>query len=85
MANDCGFESVGALIDATVPPHIRKDGPLELGEFSEAFTEGQYLAHMKELGAKNKLNKIAKPYTRRNLKRTKRNSKKSLVTLRVLV
>ena len=41
MANDCGFESVGALIDATVPPHIRKDGPLELGEFSEAFTEGQ--------------------------------------------
>lgn len=57
MANDCGFESVGALIDATVPPHIRKDGPLELGEFSEAFTEGQYLAHMKELGAKNKLNK----------------------------
>ena len=39
MANDCGFESVGALIDATVPPHIRKDGPLELGEFSEAFTE----------------------------------------------
>jgi len=57
MAAEAGFESVAALIDATVPTHIRKSDDLDLGQFTEPLTEGQYLEHMKELASMNVVNK----------------------------
>lgn len=57
MAKDSGFENIAELIDATVPTHIRKGEPLDLGPFTEAMTENQFLEHMKYLGGKNKVNK----------------------------
>jgi glycine dehydrogenase len=57
MAKDCGFESIAALIDATVPTHIRKEGAMDLGQFTEPLTENQFLEHMKDLGSKNVVNK----------------------------
>ena len=56
MAKDSGFENIAELIDATVPTHIRKGEPLDLGPFTEAMTENQFLEHMKYLGSKNKVN-----------------------------
>ena len=57
MVKTSGFGSLKELIDATVPTHIRKAEPLNLGKFDEPLTENQFLEHMKELGSKNTVNK----------------------------
>jgi len=57
MVKETGFGSVKELIDATVPTHIRSSKTLDLGEFTEPLTEGQFLEHMACLGGKNKVNK----------------------------
>lgn len=51
MAKACGFASVDALIDATVPESIRMQEPLKLGT-----PQGEYdmLARLKEMSRKNK-------------------------------
>ena len=54
MAESCGFPSLDALIDATVPEAIRS-GPLKLSKFHQGLTENQMIAHMKYLAAKNKV------------------------------
>lgn len=54
MAESCGFPSLDALIDATVPGAIRT-GPLKLSKFDEGLTENQMIAHMQYLGAKNRV------------------------------
>uniref|UniRef100_A0A0D6QV42 Glycine cleavage system P protein n=1 Tax=Araucaria cunninghamii TaxID=56994 RepID=A0A0D6QV42_ARACU len=54
MAAACGFPSLDALIDATVPRGIRTPS-LRLSKFHEALTESQMIAHMKQLAAKNKI------------------------------
>lgn len=54
MAESCGFPSLDALIDATVPEAIRGE-PLKLSKFHQGLTENQMIAHMKSLAAKNKV------------------------------
>ena len=46
MVKTVGFESVDALIDATVPTAIRRD-PMELGIYNQGFTESGIIAKLK--------------------------------------
>jgi glycine dehydrogenase len=52
MARACGFDSVDALIDATVPDAIRMTEPMKLGT-----PQGEYdmLARLKDISRKNKV------------------------------
>ena len=54
MAKACGFDSVDALIDATVPDAIRMKQPLDLGT-----PQGEYdmLSRLREMSRKNKVYK----------------------------
>uniref|UniRef100_A0A0D6QXA7 Glycine cleavage system P protein n=1 Tax=Araucaria cunninghamii TaxID=56994 RepID=A0A0D6QXA7_ARACU len=54
MVAACGFPSLDALIDATVPRSIRT-APLRLSSFDGGLTESQLITHMKSLAAKNKV------------------------------
>jgi glycine dehydrogenase len=54
MVKMVGFESVDALIDATVPTAIRRD-PMELGIYNQGFTESGIIAKLKDLASKNKV------------------------------
>jgi glycine dehydrogenase len=47
-----GFKTLDQLIDATVPPSIRQEQPLDWGP---AMTERDALFHMKEVASKNKV------------------------------
>jgi glycine cleavage system pyridoxal-binding protein P len=46
MVKQVGFESVDALIDATVPTAIRRE-PMELGLYNQGFTESGIIAKLK--------------------------------------
>jgi glycine dehydrogenase len=52
MLRDVGFESLGALIDATVPKDIRLKQQLSL---PEAKSEGEALAELRAIAQKNKI------------------------------
>ena len=52
MLRDVGFDSVGALIDATVPKDIRLERQLNL---PEAKSEGEALAELRAIAQKNKI------------------------------
>src|SRR4029077_9256575 len=52
MLREVGFDSVGALIDATVPKDIRLGRQLNL---PEAKTEGEALAELRAIAQKNKI------------------------------
>ncbi|KAK4422226.1 Glycine dehydrogenase (decarboxylating), mitochondrial [Sesamum alatum] len=54
MAEFVGYNSLDALIDATVPKSIRID-KMEFPIFDEGLTEAQMIAHMNDLASKNKL------------------------------
>ncbi|CAN1786380.1 Glycine dehydrogenase (decarboxylating), mitochondrial [Linum perenne] len=54
MAEVCGFSSLDALIDATVPKSIRLDS-MKFSKFDEGLTESQMIEHMKYLASKNKV------------------------------
>ena len=47
MVAALGFGSLDELIDATVPASIRADKPLDLGEYSEGYTESEFLEKFK--------------------------------------
>jgi len=53
MLATLGYASRGALIDAIVPPHIRKKSKLELGEFFDPMPEHAALAKLKAIASKN--------------------------------
>lgn len=56
MAEFCGFSSLDALIDATVPTTIRRKDGMPLGEkYHEGMTESEFLAQFKEMASKNKV------------------------------
>ena len=42
-----GFESLDALIDATVPEAIRRHDRMDLGKYSDGLTESDFLASFK--------------------------------------
>ena len=52
MLRDVGFDSVGALIDATVPSDIRLGRELNL---LEAKSEGEALGELRAIAQKNKI------------------------------
>ena len=52
MAQAAGFDSLDALITATVPDSIRMAGPLQL---PEGLSEAEYLAHVAQLAEKNRV------------------------------
>src|SRR5215469_10902399 len=52
MLRDVGFDSLGALIDATVPKDIRLGRELSL---PEAKSEGEALAALRAIAQKNKI------------------------------
>ncbi|GAB5417675.1 MAG: aminomethyl-transferring glycine dehydrogenase [Crocinitomicaceae bacterium] len=54
MLDKVGVGSVAELIDKTIPSHIRLNGELEV---SDAMSERDYLSHVSELAAKNKVYK----------------------------
>ena len=54
MAETAGFESLQALIEATIPASIRTGKPLDL---ASGMTEADYLAHIEELAGKNQTKK----------------------------
>lgn len=54
MAEFCGFQSLDALIDATVPQSIRSES-MKLPKFDGGLTESQMIEHMQKLASKNKV------------------------------
>ncbi|RWW48563.1 hypothetical protein BHE74_00045347 [Ensete ventricosum] len=54
MAASCGFSSLDALIDATVPKSIRIPD-MKFAKFDGGLTESEMIAHMSRLAAKNKV------------------------------
>ncbi|URD71871.1 glycine dehydrogenase [Musa troglodytarum] len=54
MAASCGFSSLDALIDATVPKTIRISD-IRLSKFDAGLTESEMITHMSRLAAKNKV------------------------------
>lgn len=47
MVKLTGFESLDALIDATVPTSIRRQGQMDLGAYTKGFTESEFLQRFK--------------------------------------
>ena len=47
MASVAGFDSIDALIDATVPQSIRRDDRMEMGKYTDGMTESGFLAQFK--------------------------------------
>lgn len=47
MVKVAKFDSLDALIDATVPSSIRLDKTMDLGEYTEGYTEAAFTAKMK--------------------------------------
>lgn len=47
MVAAVGFDSLDALIDATVPAAIRADKALDLGEYTAGMTESAFLEKFK--------------------------------------
>lgn len=56
MLSLTGFESVDALIDATVPASIRRE-PLTMGKYTEPLSESDHLKNFKAMASKNKMYK----------------------------
>ncbi|CAH9126607.1 unnamed protein product [Cuscuta epithymum] len=54
MAEFCGFPSLDALIDSTVPQAIRIES-MEFSKFDHGLTEAQMIEHMRGLASKNKV------------------------------
>nr|GMD47613.1 glycine dehydrogenase (decarboxylating), mitochondrial [Ipomoea batatas] len=54
MSEFCGFASLDALIDSTVPQSIRIE-PMGFSKFDQGLTEAQMIEHMKGLASKNKV------------------------------
>mmetsp|Transcript_10589 Transcript_10589/g.38931 ORF Transcript_10589/g.38931 Transcript_10589/m.38931 type:complete len:1063 (-) Transcript_10589:155-3343(-) len=57
MAQFCGFESLDALIDATVPAAIRREPMQFPAEYQEGMTESAALAHIKAMADSNVVKK----------------------------
>lgn len=51
MVKKCGFESVDALIDATVPTAIRRR-EMDMGKYHEGFTENEFISMFKYVAIK---------------------------------
>ena len=55
MAQYVGFESMDALVDATVPADIRRHDGMQMGEWTQPLSESEYLSMFKAMASKNKV------------------------------
>jgi glycine dehydrogenase len=55
MAKYAGFESMDALIDATVPTDIRLSKEMDMGKWTQPLSESEFLSTMKTMANKNKV------------------------------
>ena len=55
MAKYVGYESMDALVDATVPTDIRRSGTMDMGKWTEPLSESEFLGMFKEMAGKNKV------------------------------
>lgn len=55
MLKVVGFNSVDALIDATVPENIRLSKMMDMGEYTQPLTESEFLKMFKEMAGKNQV------------------------------
>ena len=56
MAKLCGFDSLDAMIDATVPNSIKRKDGMPLGDkYHEGMTETAFLEQFRAMASKNKL------------------------------
>ena len=55
MAKYVGFESMDALVDATVPTDIRRHDGMQMGEWTQPLSESEYLSMFKAMASKNKV------------------------------
>ncbi|PTB18109.1 glycine dehydrogenase (aminomethyl-transferring) [Trinickia symbiotica] len=55
MLDALGFASRAALVDAVIPPAIRRTEPLPLGPFAEPKSEAEALAALRELASRNQV------------------------------
>jgi glycine dehydrogenase len=56
MARFCGFDSLDALVEATVPAAIKRTDGMPLGDkYTHGMTESEFLAQFKEMAGKNKV------------------------------
>ncbi|KAK9846586.1 hypothetical protein WJX81_007159 [Elliptochloris bilobata] len=55
MVAATGFESLDALVDATVPKAIRRPDLMDLGAYTEGMRESEFLKKFKEMTSKNKV------------------------------
>jgi glycine dehydrogenase len=55
MAKLCGFESMDALVEATVPDAIKRTDGMPLGKYHEGMSESEFLEHFKNMASKNKV------------------------------
>ena len=47
MVKITNFDSLDSLIDATVPTSIKLGSTMDMGEYTEGFTESQFIAKFK--------------------------------------
>ena len=57
MVAATGFGSLDELIDATVPPEIRRQTALDLGKYSPGMTESEHLEDLQAMANRNTVNK----------------------------
>ena len=55
MAKYCGFESMDALVHATVPEDIKLSKPMDMGEWTEPLSESEFLSMFKAMASKNEV------------------------------
>jgi glycine cleavage system pyridoxal-binding protein P len=59
MARLCGFDSLDALVEATVPAAIKRTDGMPLGpKYHEGLTENEFLTMFKEMAGKNKVRRV---------------------------
>ncbi|DBA67740.1 hypothetical protein WJX79_010544 [Trebouxia sp. C0005] len=57
MVKVTGFDSMEDLIEATVPKSIKRKELMDMGKYTEGFTESGFLSMFKQMASKNKVNK----------------------------
>ena len=55
MAKLCGYDSMEALVEATVPDAIKRTDGMPLGKYHDGMTESEFLEHFKAMASKNKV------------------------------
>ncbi|CAL5222662.1 g5059 [Coccomyxa viridis] len=55
MVSVAGFDSLDALIDATVPEAIRRHDRMNLGQYTDGLTESEFLVKFKQMASQNKV------------------------------